>query len=78
MRKRKSSTPLNPTFKGDTSYLVSILFTRVKITRQWKSTLYRLNSSNAFRTRVSFRVLLSRDFSRFPRVSLMGNVDIAH
>ena len=55
VRKRKSSTPLNPTFKGDTSYLVSILFTRVKITRQWKSTLYRLNSGNAFRTRVSFR-----------------------
>ena len=50
----------------------------VKITRQWKSTLYRLNSGNAFRTRVSFRVLLSRDFSRFRRVSLMGNVDIAH
>ena len=55
MRKRKSSTPLNPTFKGDTSYLVSILFKRVKITRQWKSTLYRLNSGNAFRIRVSFR-----------------------
>ena len=47
-RKSKIRTSLNFTFKSNTSYLVSILFTRVKftsmlthvkITRQWKSTL---------------------------------------
>ena len=47
-RKSKSRTSLNFTIKRNTSYLVSILFTRVnltsmfthvKITRQWKFTL---------------------------------------
>ena len=47
-RKSKSQTSLNFTIKRNTSYLVFILFSRVKltsmfthvkITRQWKSTL---------------------------------------